>query len=153
MTKRFRIAVVDDHPLVRRGLAETFAEEPDFEIVGDGGSAGHAVLLARELNPDLITLDVSMPGGGIEAAISIIAENPKALLLMVSIREDMDIVKSALNAGARGYVSKGITGSDLIAVAHKILSGGRYVSPELAARLLASDAGFEDLAALDMPDT
>ena len=58
--------MLDDHPLVRRGLAETFAEEPDFEIVGDGGSAADAVLLARNLAPDLIMLDVSMPGGGIE---------------------------------------------------------------------------------------
>ena len=93
-----------------------------------------------------------MPGGGIEAAASIIAANPSALLLMVSIREDMDIVKSALIAGARGYVSKGITGSDLIVVARKILAGGRFVSPDLAARLLASDASFDDLAALVSPD-
>lgn len=149
MTQRFRIAVVDDHPMIRRGLAETFEEEPGFEIVGDGGSAADAIQIARELRPDLITLDVNMPGGGVEAVAGIIAVHPGALLLMVSIREDMAIVKAALEVGARGYVSKGITGSDLILVARKILSGQRYVSPELASRLLAADASFSDLAGLE----
>ena len=144
MTQRFRIAVIDDHPLVRRGLAETFAEEADFEIVADGGSAADAIRIAREFRPDLITLDVSMPGGGVEAATSIIAENPKAKLLMVSIREDMATVMAALRGGARGYVSKGIVGSDLILVARRVLAGHRYVSPELALRLLSAEEADHD---------
>lgn len=141
MTTKIRLAVVDDHPVVRRGVIETFAEEGDFELVGEGGCADDAVRIARQTSPDLLLLDVSMPGGGIEAAAVVRAERPDVRIAMLSIREDLATVRAALKAGAKGFISKGIDSSELISCARKILRGDDYVSPELAARLLSLDAG------------
>lgn len=137
MTKRHRVAVVDDHPVVRRGIVETFAEEPDFDVVGQGGSAADAAALVAQGAPDLILLDVTMPGNGIEAAAQISKLSPATAILMLSIREDLATVRSAFRAGARGYVSKGVGAEDLTAAARRVLHGERYVTPELGARLIA----------------
>ena len=139
MIKKATVAVIDDHPIVRRGVAETFAEEADFEVVGQGGSADDAVRIAGESQPDLFVLDVTMPGGGIEAAAQIRGLSPASVVLMLSIREDLATVRAALRAGARGFVSKGVDGSDLVASARRVLAGERHVSPELAARLIEDD--------------
>lgn len=139
MTKKSRVLVVDDHPVVRRGIAATFSEEPDFEVVGEGASADDAVRLAQEKRPDLVLLDVTMPGGGIEAAAAIVKVRPETAILMLSIREDLATVRAALRAGAHGYISKGVAGDDLVVSARRVLAGERYVSPELGARLIADD--------------
>jgi two-component system, NarL family, nitrate/nitrite response regulator NarL len=136
MNRTAKIAIVDDHPVVRRGIAETFGEQSDFEIVGEGASADDAIALIKAKRPDLIILDVSMPGGGVEAAEQIRKLDPTAKIMMLSIREDLATVRAALKAGARGYVSKGVDGTDLVASARRILIGERYVSPALAARLI-----------------
>ena len=134
-----RTAVIDDHPVVRKGIAETFSEESDFEIVAQGGSADDAIRIARELKPDLMVLDVTMPGGGVEAAREIHQLQPATRILMLSIREDLGVVRAALKAGALGYVSKGVDGADLVSAARRIMSGVRFISPDLAARLIAGD--------------
>jgi two-component system, NarL family, nitrate/nitrite response regulator NarL len=139
MSKKTRVVVVDDHPVVRRGICATFAEEPDFEIVGEGASAEDAINLARDKRADLIVLDVTMPGGGVEAAAGIAGIRPEAAIMMLSIREDLSTVRAALRAGAHGYISKGVAGDDLVASARRILAGERYVSPELAARLISEE--------------
>jgi two-component system nitrate/nitrite response regulator NarL len=139
MGRKAKVIVVDDHPVVRRGIFETFAEEPDFEVIGEGASAEDAISLAREKRPDLIVLDVTMPGGGVEAAVEIRKVDPDIAILMLSIREDLATVRAALRAGARGYVTKGVDGSDLVASARRMLAGERFVSSELAARLIAEE--------------
>jgi DNA-binding NarL/FixJ family response regulator len=139
MPKKTRVAIVDDHPVVRRGVSETFAESKDFEVVGEGASAEDAISLARDRKPDLVVLDVTLPGGGVEAAAQIQQLFPKTAIMMLSIREDLASVRAALKAGARGYVSKGVDGDELVATARKILAGQYYVSPELAARLVTED--------------
>lgn len=139
MAKQIRIALIDDHPMVRKGVAETFAEEGDFEIVGEGGSAEDAIRIVREQMPDLVVLDVTMPGGGVEAARAIHEIHPAARILMLSIREDLNVVRAALKAGALGYVSKGVDGADLVMAARKIMTGDRFISSDLAARLIAGD--------------
>jgi two-component system, NarL family, nitrate/nitrite response regulator NarL len=146
MSKKTRVVVVDDHPVVRRGICATFAEEPDFEVVGEGGSAAEAISLATEKRADLILLDVTMPGGGVEAAAAISEARPEAAIMMLSIREDLATVRAALRAGAHGYISKGVGGDDLVASARRVLSGERYVSPELAARLITEDTSPRDKA-------
>lgn len=137
--KKTTVAVIDDHPIVRRGVAETFSEEADFEVVGQGGSADDAVRIAGELQPDLFVIDVTMPGGGIEAAAQIRKLSPASVVLMLSIRDDLATVRAALRAGARGFVSKGVDGADLVASARRVMAGERHVSPELAARLIEDD--------------
>lgn len=140
MPSKFRVVVVDDHPVVRRGIAATFADEADFEVIGEGGSADDALELASGKHPDLVVLDVTMPGGGVEAAAKIAVARPEAAILMLSIREDLATVRAALRAGAHGYISKGVAGNELLAAARRILAGERYVSPELAARLISDDS-------------
>lgn len=140
MPKKMKVVVVDDHPVVRRGVVATFAEEHDFEVIGEGASAQDAINLARERRPDLIVIDVTMPGGGVEAATAIAKAQPNVAILMLSIREDLATVRAALRGGAHGYISKGINGTDLLASARRVLAGERYVTPELAARLIAEEA-------------
>jgi len=127
----YRIAVVDDHMLVREGMIEILSSEPNFEVVGEGASADDAVRLALDFAPDLICLDINMPGGGVSAAIRIQASAPAVRILMFSFRQDQDIVQACLSAGADGYVVKGVSGPELIAVVRKILAGGRHIDPKL----------------------
>ena len=136
MTKIYKIAVIDDHPLMRRGIAETLSEVLDFEVVASGGSADDALRSVENDQPDLILLDAMMPGGGIDATRQITSRWREAKVIVLSIREDLETVKAALKAGARGYVSKGVIAGELIDAVRKVLNGGSYVSPELAARLL-----------------
>jgi two-component system, NarL family, nitrate/nitrite response regulator NarL len=143
MVAKVRIAIIDDHPMVRRGVTETFAEQADFQVVADGDTSDIAVEHARNLKLDLIVLDVSLPGGGVEAARQIARHNPETAILMLSIREDIATVRAALKAGAKGYIAKGVDGSELVAAARKVLAGERYVSPALAARLIE---GVDDAA-------
>ena len=148
MSKKTRVVVIDDHPVVRRGICATFAEEADFEVVGEGGSADEAIKLANEKRAELILLDVTMPGGGIEAAAAISQSRPDAAIMMLSIREDLATVRAALRAGAHGYISKGVGGADLVASARRALRGERFDSPDLATRLIT-----EDLHGRDKPQT
>jgi two-component system, NarL family, nitrate/nitrite response regulator NarL len=136
MARKSKVAIVDDHPIVRRGIVETFAEQSDFEVIGEGASAADAIRIVGEKRPDLIILDISMPGGGVEAAAEIRRLDPSVKMIVLSIREDLATVRAALKAGARGYVSKGVDGADLVESARQILAGERYVSPGLAARLI-----------------
>jgi two-component system, NarL family, nitrate/nitrite response regulator NarL len=140
MAKKIKLAVVDDHPVVRRGVVETFSEEADFDVVAEGGSAGDAIRIARDNRPDLMLLDVTLPGGGIEAVSKLRSTRPDMRVLMLSIREDLATVRSALKAGASGYISKGIDGDDLVDCARRVAAGESYVSPELAARLLTVES-------------
>lgn len=143
MTEKKRLVVVDDHPLVRRGVRDTINEEPDLVVVGEGGSAEDAVRLAGEARPDLILLDVTMPGDGLRAAEDIAVKWPDVKVAMLTVRDDIGTVGAALRAGARGYISKGTAGPDLIATVRRILRGESYVDPDLAARLLSEGRSVE----------
>ncbi len=136
MTEKITLVLVDDHPLFREGVATTLADEPDFEIVGQGVSADDAVRLVEDLLPDIALLDISMPGGGIEAARQIAVTCPAVKTVTLTVSEHDDDVIAALQAGARGYVLKGIGGEDLIDIVRAVNRGESYVSPDLAARLL-----------------
>jgi two-component system, NarL family, nitrate/nitrite response regulator NarL len=136
MAQKIKLAVIDDHPVLRRGVCDTFRDEADFEVVAEGGSADDAIAIAQQTPIDLMLLDISMPGGGLEAMHKIRTIRPDLRVAMLSVRDDLATVRAALQAGARGFISKGIDGNELVASARKILTGASYVSPELAARLL-----------------
>ncbi len=136
MSEPVTIVVVDDHPLFREGVVRTLGEEADFEVLAEGGSAEEAVNLAREHLPDVILLDVSMPGGGLEAARAIAAACPVVRVAMLTVAEDEEIVYEALKAGARGYVLKGVAGEELKRVIRDIHAGDAYITPSLATTLL-----------------
>lgn len=132
-----RIVVVDDHPLLRQGIVHVLSGEPDLRVVGEGGSADEAIRLAADLRPDVLLLDVNMPGGGLHALERIAASCPAMAVLVVSVHDDEETVAAALRKGARGYAQKGIDRRELIATVRSLHRGDHYVSPSLAVRLLA----------------
>jgi two-component system, NarL family, nitrate/nitrite response regulator NarL len=137
LVENTRIVLVDDHPLFREGVASALDLEPDFEIVGQGDDAAAAVRLAHELMPDVMVLDISMAGGGgLQAARSISAIYPVIKIIMLTVSEAEEDVLGAFKAGARGYVLKGVGGSEIVRILRSILAGEPYVTPKLAASLL-----------------
>jgi len=136
-----RILVVDDHAVVRAGLTLLLAAQSEFEMVGEAGNAHDAVLEARSLQPDVILLDVVMPGeSGIEALPRIKAEAPAAKVLVLSMQDDPQYVREAFARGANGYVLKEAADSELVAAVREIAGGGSYVHPALGARMVVADA-------------
>ncbi len=136
MDNTVKLVVADDHPLYREGVVRTLSEEPGFEVVGEGADAEEAVALVAAHLPDLVLLDISMPGGGLSAAHRIAEAFPAVRVVMLTVSEQDDDVHAALKAGALGYVLKGIGGAELIKVVRDVAGGSAYVSPALAARLL-----------------
>ena len=138
MSETIRIAVVDDHPMLRAGVVRTLTDEGDFEVVGEGGSAEQAVELAQQFLPDIMLLDMNMPGSGLSAVEHIAEVCPAVKVIMLTVQEDYDSVTMALKLGARGYILKGVGGSELVAIVRAVHDGGSYVSPSLAAKLLSN---------------
>ncbi|HEV7308141.1 response regulator transcription factor [Ensifer sp.] len=138
MVAGIRVAVVDDHPLFREGVTRSLSEIEGFEIVAEGSSNDDAVRIARTLEPDVMLLDISMPGGGLEAIPAILEIRPSQKIIMLTVSEDGDDVTRALDRGATGYVLKGVGASALAEVIRTVASGERYVAPALSAKLLSS---------------
>jgi len=132
------VVVVDDHPLYRSGVVRTLADDGRFAVLAEGSSAGEAVELARTHAPMVILLDISMPGNGVEAARQIAAVAPGVHVAMLTVSETDDDIMAALQAGAKGYLLKGVGADDLVSIVAAIAAGESYVSPGLAARLLVS---------------
>lgn len=139
-----RIAVVDDHPLFREGVARSLAEIGGFEIVGEGSCADDALRIAGEGRSDVILLDISMPGGGLNAVASIRQARPSQKVVMLTVSESGEDVARALRCGARGYVLKGVGARALADVIRAVAAGENYVSPGLSARLLADMTAADD---------
>lgn len=135
-----RVGIVDDHPLYREGVVQTLRADPDIEVAGEGGSADDAVRLMRTLSPDVLLLDLTMPGGGLEAIRTILAQMPDAKILVLTASEHDDDLLTALERGARGYALKGLGGEDLGRVVRAVARGEGYVPPSLAAGFLAGAA-------------
>lgn len=144
------VVIVDDHPIMCDALASAFAREEDFRVVATGGSAEQAMLAARECMPDLLIVDLNMPGGGLNAIRTVSARFPAVRILVVTATDDDFTLTEAFRAGASGYVVKGIGGDDLVALARCIINGESQVPPVLAERLLKSGveyrAGTSDTA-------
>lgn len=143
MVEKIRVAVVDDHAMFRAGVIQSLGLDCAIEVVGEGASAAEAVQLARELTLDLILLDVSMPGNGIEAAREILRMPEPPRVAMLTVSEDDDDVTGALEAGAVGYLPKGIRAPDLIAAVRNLNEGRSVVSPDLALRVLSNKVRAE----------
>ncbi len=137
MSDRVRIAVVDDHPLLREGVAGTLSTHADFEVIATGASGEDAIRIAAEQRPDIMLIDVSMPGGGIEAARKIALVSPGVKTIMLTVSEREEDVMAAMEAGAKGYVLKGITGADLAGTVRVVNKGETYITPQFAARILS----------------
>jgi two-component system, NarL family, nitrate/nitrite response regulator NarL len=134
-----RVAVVDDHPMMLSGLVYVFDNEDGFEVVGRGACAQDAVDIALSAMPDLIFLDISMPGDGMEAARAISRRCPAVRIVMLTAHDGEHHVINALNNGASGYLLKGVSCEELVSSARAVHRGECYVSPGFAAKLLKGD--------------
>ena len=135
-----RVLVVDDHAVVRAGLALLVNAETDLEAAGEAGNAREAILEARTAKPDVILLDVMMPEqSGIEAVPQLLHEHPGVKVLVLSMQDDPRYVREAFEAGASGYVLKEAADAEVVAAIREVAGGGRYVHPELGARLVAAE--------------
>lgn len=132
MTEPIRILVVDDHPLFLDGLVATLSADEELQIVATAGDASSAVRSVREHQPDLALLDVAMPGGGIEAARQIGPVSPATRVVMLTSSENEDDLLAAMEAGAKGYVLKGVAGRELRTILKSVHRGEVYVAPGLA---------------------
>jgi DNA-binding NarL/FixJ family response regulator len=126
------VAVADDHPMFRAGVVMSLREEEDIEIVGEASDAATALALARAELPQVMILDINMPGGGLEAARSIATSCPATHIVMLTVSEDEDDLLAAMKAGASGYVLKGAGASELAGVIRSVHAGEVYVAPALA---------------------
>lgn len=136
MSERIRLVIADDHALFRDGLATILAAESDLEVVGQASNAEEALRLAREYQPNIILLDIDMPGSGLLAAQAVAKDWPDTKIVMLTASEDDDHLMKALKAGARGYILKGVAARELLRILRAIAAGESYVPPALAASLL-----------------
>ena len=145
-----RAVVVDDHAVVRSGIKLLLDREDDIEVVGEAGNAKDAIFRARALKPDVILLDVVMPGqSGIEVLPALLKESPATKVLVLSMQDDPSYVREAFAAGAAGYVLKEAADEEVVGAVREIASGGNYVHPTLGARMVAADAAARAAADAD----
>ena len=134
-----RIAVVDDHPIVRQGLTASLEDEADFEVVGAAGSAEEALALVAARRPEVVLLDLELPGvGGVEAIPRLAEASPGLAVLVFTAYQTDERVLGAIRAGAKGYLLKGATTAEIVAAIRTVAAGGSALEPRVAARLLAA---------------
>ena len=144
------VVIVDDHALVRSGLRLLLEGEGDITVEDEGGNAEEAIRLARLHKPDVVLLDVVMPGrSGLEAVPEILEAAPKAAILVLSMQDDPSYVREAFAAGTSGYLLKEAADNELVTAVREVAAGRRYVHPTLGARLAAAEAEAEAKAAAD----
>ncbi|SDH01251.1 response regulator transcription factor [Nonomuraea jiangxiensis] len=134
-----RVLIVDDHPVVREGLRGMLLAEPDIEVVGEAGSADEAVVVARRLRPDVILMDLRMPGGDGIGAIGRLEAGPRVIVL--TTYQDEAEIQRALAAGAAGYLLKDVSRPELAAAVRDAARGRTVLAPSVAARPAAPSAG------------
>jgi two-component system response regulator NreC len=136
-----RVLIVDDHAVLRAGLRLLIDAEQDMETVGEAGSVRDAIFEARSTNPDLILLDIVMPGeSGLEGVPKLLHEHPDVRVLVLSMQDDPHYVREAFAVGASGYVLKEAADAEVVSAIREVSAGGRYVHPELGARLVMAEA-------------
>lgn len=141
MTRAIRVLVVDDHALHRDGARQILAQDSEIEVVGEAATGETAVTLAARLQPDVVLMDIRLPGiSGVEATRRIREANPAIRVLMVSAYDDDEYVRGALQAGASGHLSKAAPGAELVEAIRLVVQGRSVVRQDVLARLIASQA-------------
>ena len=131
-----RVLVVDDHDLVRAGITRMLEDVPGIQVVGEAASGEEAVKKARELKPDVILMDIKMPGiGGLEATRKLMRSNPDLKIIAVTACEEDPFPTRLLQAGAAGYLTKGSALSDMVQAIRQVFAGQRYISASVAQQL------------------
>ena len=132
-----RIIIADDHTLLRDGLRALFASVPDIEVIGEAESGADVISKAEQLQPDVILMDIQMPGiNGIQATRQIVSKQPAIGIIVVTMYKDDDSVFAAMRAGARGYILKGADQQEMLRAIRAVASGEALFGPEIATRLV-----------------
>jgi DNA-binding NarL/FixJ family response regulator len=133
MKRRLRLLVVDDHPVVRKGISSCLARHPDFEVVAEAGDGKAALGKARELAPDIVLMDLDLPQmDGLAVTEILRRERPRVKVLILSMHCSSECVLRILKAGARGYVLKGASPEELVQAIRTVAAGETFFSPEVA---------------------
>lgn len=141
MSAVIRVALCDDHAVVRSGLCRVVADEPDLEVVGEAGTAEEAVAVARAERPDVFVMDLGLPGSsGIEATRRIAEVSPQTAVLVLTVHDDVAYLRKAFDVGARGYLVKDAADVELVLAIRQVAAGEEYVHPRLGAALLSPSA-------------
>jgi two-component system response regulator NreC len=145
-----RVVLVDDHAVVRSGLRHVLDSAEGIEVVGEAGDSQHAVFEVRAKKPDVILMDVVMPGkSGIETIPDVLKDAPDAKVLILSMQDDPHYVREAFAAGASGYILKEAADTDLVTAVREVAGGGSYVHPTLGARMVSAEAAERKRADAD----
>ncbi len=136
MPETIRVAVVDDHPLVLRGIEFVLESEEDIKVVAHGSTMEEAIAIVKTDRPDIMLLDVSIPGGGLNALKAICEIQSATKIVMLTVSDNGSDVMEALGLGAAGYVLKGIGGKELVEALHTVRAAGTYMSPQLGMKVL-----------------
>jgi DNA-binding NarL/FixJ family response regulator len=138
LKSKVRVMLVDDHPLMRAGVKTLLNAEPDLEVIAEAGDGLAALVFARDIRPDVVVMDVSLPQlGGADATKEILAEHPEQRVLAFSAHEEIAFARLMLDAGARGYAIKRSACDELVRAVRVVASGGTYVDPSLAGALVS----------------
>ena len=141
MPDAVRVALCDDHAVVRSGLRRILEAEADLEVVGEAGSVKEAVALAADSRPDVFVMDLGLPdGSGIHATAEVLRVSPATRVLVLTVHDDIAYLRRAFEAGAVGYLVKEAADIELVLAVRQVASGKQYVHPALGAALLAPDA-------------
>jgi len=138
MSPFIRIGIADDHPMLREGVANTLRKRPDLQVVEQGANAQDAMDIAQRERPDVMLMDVNMPGDVFAAVRFISTQLSDVKVLMLTVSESEDDAFLALEAGARGYVLKGVSGPELVLAIRTVARGESYITPEFANKLLSN---------------
>ena len=150
MTARIRVLAVDDHPLLREGIAALIANQPDMQLVGEAASGVEAVEKFRATQPNVTLMDLQMPEmSGIDAIIAIRGEYPAARIIVLTTYGGDALAERALKAGAQAYVLKGLVRKDLLETIRTVHAGSKRISPDVAAQL-ANHMGEAGLSAREI---
>jgi two-component system, NarL family, response regulator NreC len=154
MPKPIRLIIADDHAVVREGLAAMLEDEPDLQVVGLVGTGREAVALARQQQPDIALLDITMPDmNGLEATHQLMAAQSIVKVLVLTMHEEEAFFFEALRAGAAGYVLKGADSEELLSAIRAVYEGGVYLPPKLAGGLVRDHLEHHPQPPLDDPLT
>jgi DNA-binding NarL/FixJ family response regulator len=142
MSDPITVLIVDDQSLMRMGFAMVLKAEPDIDVVGEAGDGAQAIALAAELHPDVVLMDVRMPGmDGIEATRRIVTSSPSTRVIVLTTFDLDEYAIGALRAGASGFLLKDVRPADLVAAIHSVASGDATISPRVTRRMLDLFAG------------
>lgn len=146
-----KVLVVDDHDLVRMGITRMLADIPGLKVVGEAASGEDALRLARELSPQVVLMDVKMPGiGGLEATRKLLRQDPDIRVIAVTVCDEEPFPSRLLKAGAVGYLTKGAALDEMVRAIRIVASGQRYISPEIAQQLAIKNLDKEKISPFDV---